>query len=572
MNTIKHFKFCAIGLLCLLLSCELDSDFKPSPTIDPSPSTSPMACYSFNQTNTTCNSDCQIDFNAACSQNAESYDWNFGDPTSNENTGTGLQVSHVYSASGNYNVELTVTQDNQMHDTTLTVVINLEEDSDVPIACFNFFQDFITCSANCVVEFDASCSSNASSFNWEFGDTGSSSNNASGLMTTHSYSTHGTYFVNLSVTDNNGLTNETQMEIEIQENPIETYEVILSQTNGRSERVSEALLIDDVIYICGVTSDEQVILAKYPIDSGDDNDGTIIPYGNSANYSQCNMVLNSNNFIVSGFQSDNNGFLIKAGNPGLNSVLYQTIEPFRTINSLSVSKSNDYLAGGYYSDSGINPTFSRFSDSNFGEIYNQNLKDEVGFGIVHFVGSIGGSEELMVIGETIPGDNSGDELFLMKRKLGDGSAIGTTSYFYNALGFNVFDVEQGENGNYYILGRTANRFLVAVFDSDLQEIVMKNDIPESIRNIRSITPLSDGGAMLCGAIGDDLDAWNAYAIKLDAEMDEQWSTEIGQFDFSQSFSGCVEHPDGGYVFIGEKGPHINDTDIYVVKTDDQGKI
>jgi chitinase len=52
------------------------------------------------------------------------WEWNFGEPTSSSNTGTGQNVTHTYAAAGGYVVVLTVTDDlGQKATSTATVTI-----------------------------------------------------------------------------------------------------------------------------------------------------------------------------------------------------------------------------------------------------------------------------------------------------------------------------------------------------------------------------------------------------------------------------------------------------------------
>ncbi len=68
--------------------------------------------------------DCSVDLDGSASYHPDgtivSYDWNFGDNT----TGSGVLVSHTYTAVGIYEVNLTVTDDSgvQASDTTMVVV------------------------------------------------------------------------------------------------------------------------------------------------------------------------------------------------------------------------------------------------------------------------------------------------------------------------------------------------------------------------------------------------------------------------------------------------------------------
>ncbi len=58
------------------------------------------------------------------SYNASTWAWNFGDPNSSSNTSSAQNPSHVFSANGNYNVSLIVT-DGLTNADTITIVVNV---------------------------------------------------------------------------------------------------------------------------------------------------------------------------------------------------------------------------------------------------------------------------------------------------------------------------------------------------------------------------------------------------------------------------------------------------------------
>jgi PKD repeat protein len=61
----------------------------------------PSACFSADKSEASTNEN--INFNSSCSENAESYAWNFGDGSNGE----GSSVSHKYTIPGDYTVTLT---------------------------------------------------------------------------------------------------------------------------------------------------------------------------------------------------------------------------------------------------------------------------------------------------------------------------------------------------------------------------------------------------------------------------------------------------------------------------------
>lgn len=137
-----------------------------------------------------------------------SWVWDFG----NGRTGSGPSPTVRYSLRGTYVVQLTVTNDRGLTDTTSQEVeVASVED---PTADFVFSPS--EAGVNQSVFFDASLSSAApgrtiSSYRWLFGD-GSS---GSGRTTSHRYNRAGTFTVSLTVTDSGGKTGSTSKTVTV---------------------------------------------------------------------------------------------------------------------------------------------------------------------------------------------------------------------------------------------------------------------------------------------------------------------------------------------------------------------
>jgi PKD repeat protein len=77
----------------------------------------PSACFSADKTEAGTNEN--INFNSSCSENAESYAWNFGDGSNGE----GSSVSHKYTDAGDYTVTLTAKGKKDEAQTTKAIKI-----------------------------------------------------------------------------------------------------------------------------------------------------------------------------------------------------------------------------------------------------------------------------------------------------------------------------------------------------------------------------------------------------------------------------------------------------------------
>ncbi len=160
---------------------------------------SPVAI--FTESSETGNLGDPITFNAAESYDPDgtivSYSWTFGDGT----TATGVSVSHTFNNKDVYTVTLTVTDNDGATDSAKITkrFINMQ-----PVASFTSSGEAF--SIDETISFDASSSYDSDgtivSYSWAFGD----GTTATGVSVSHAYSQIGTYTVTLTVTDDDGAT------------------------------------------------------------------------------------------------------------------------------------------------------------------------------------------------------------------------------------------------------------------------------------------------------------------------------------------------------------------------------
>ncbi|MCK4474594.1 PKD domain-containing protein, partial [Candidatus Bathyarchaeota archaeon] len=157
-----------------------------------------------------------IYFNASASYDLDgtvvSYWWDFGDGAN----ATGVTVDHAYADDGSYAVTLTVTDD----DGATASAVALEIISNrSPTAVFTCKTS--TAYSGEVIPFDASASYDPDgsivSYTWNFGD----DNITTSFTTTinHTYTTPGTYNVTLTVTDDDGLTDDKVKTLTVETAP-----------------------------------------------------------------------------------------------------------------------------------------------------------------------------------------------------------------------------------------------------------------------------------------------------------------------------------------------------------------
>jgi len=212
-----------------------------------------------------------IQFDASGSSSDEgsivSYSWNFGDGS----TGSRCIVLHTYPSAGSYIVRLTAT-DSQGATGSITRTIQVSIDGGVegnirPSASFTASPTSGT--APLAVDFDASDSSDPdgsiSSYNWSFGD----GSTGTGVATSHTYNTAGTYTVHLTVIDGQGGTGSITQIIQVNTSG-QNASPIASFTASSTSGVAP-LAVD---FDASGSSDLDGSIASYNWTFGDGSNGT----------------------------------------------------------------------------------------------------------------------------------------------------------------------------------------------------------------------------------------------------------------------------------------------------------
>ncbi len=179
-----------------------------------------------------------VTFNASSSVDPDGtiakYEWDFdGDGEFETNAGTKSTITHSFSAEGEIDVRLRVTDNKGATDLavrTLTII-----DNQAPSASFTATPDVIVKGES--VAFDASGSKDPdgtiAKYEWDFDGNGSYETNAGNDPTTDRvYPTAGTYTVGLRVTDNGGKTATASSPVQVNSGGVSNYSATVLDTPG----------------------------------------------------------------------------------------------------------------------------------------------------------------------------------------------------------------------------------------------------------------------------------------------------------------------------------------------------
>ncbi len=186
-------------------------DDPPSVTISPTVAvTTPGSTVSFNGTATAPDSGGSI----------SGLSWNFGDPSSGNNTSTATNPSHTFANAGAYTVTLTATDEKGMrNDETATVKVDAR-----PTAAFSASATTASpASPGTAVSFNASASSDTVGtiidYKWNFGDGSPADDTGATPTVSYTYATRQNYTATLTVTNDDGQTATTTQTVTVDDPP-----------------------------------------------------------------------------------------------------------------------------------------------------------------------------------------------------------------------------------------------------------------------------------------------------------------------------------------------------------------
>jgi len=207
----------------------------------------------------------QITFDASASGDPDgtvaNYTWAFGD--GNTITTTDSVVNHTYTMPGEYDVRMTVTDDNGATRTrTKTLLVN-----SLPSAALTFDCTEQACTFNAGGSSDDGTIAN---YTWTFGD-GNTTTTADAVID-HTYPDGGSYDVALTVTDDFGATDTATGTVEINDPPTAVFSYTPNQPQAGEQ----------VMFDASASSDPNGVIDRYEWDF--DGDGTIDATGESVTH------------------------------------------------------------------------------------------------------------------------------------------------------------------------------------------------------------------------------------------------------------------------------------------------
>ncbi|MEN3283116.1 MAG: hypothetical protein V7607_4256 [Solirubrobacteraceae bacterium] len=197
-------------------------------TLDPAGSNQPPVS-SFTASPTTVHSNQTVTFDGSDSDDSDGtvvkYEWDLnGDGTYETNTGTTPVATKSYTAEGDVDVRLRVTDNGGATDFSVKTVTVI--DNQPPRASFTVSPNPVVAGQDATFNGSSSSDSDGTiaKYEWDFDGNGTYETNAgSSTTTTHSFSTSGTVSVGLKVTDNGGKTATTTLPVTVSRGGVSNY-------------------------------------------------------------------------------------------------------------------------------------------------------------------------------------------------------------------------------------------------------------------------------------------------------------------------------------------------------------
>jgi len=511
-----------------------------------------------------------VTFDASCSQNVTSYDWDFGDPGSGaQNKATGATTTHTYTTNGNFNVKLALNGLGGSKDTSFIVTIK----GPAPVSSFVITNN--NCVGPCTVTFTNN-SQNATSYIWEFGDGKTSMSTATTV--TNTYNLPGTYPVKLTATGAGGTVASSQSVVIGNGNKSTKLDVSsisitplhgVQRSDGKYHIIYKTSSSGGTLY--SVIIDKEFKAASSLSILGSFNHNSIAP-------------LNDGSFLISAPNTADNKFgrLIKISSSQLPLSFDKSIDfndGVANTTSFAYAVSNldkeEFILSGFYINATKKPTsapaINTFSKSGTSLLKKRVESTDVENIYITRLAQTSSGNNLIGLGNTYWCNNCTPKRLLVILTSG-----GNFSKKVD-LGTAVFNdiVRIGTTNNFLLRGSNKIRAIkedgTQIWEKTVVELSEKGAILNNA--INNATSLSDGSILVCGNKSN-----TAYLAKYKDNGELSWEKSYtqkagsGQTIISYA-SSVTSTSDGGFLITG--GTYIagvNDTDLYLIKTDKDGNI
>jgi len=170
------------------------------------------------------------DHSTVSNDTIDSYSWNFGDVAPG-NTSTLASPSHTYSASGDYDVTLSVISELGNKTDTVTYPITITDNVIDPVNPQPDFSVVVTDLEATFTDLTSVDNGSITDYLWDFGDSASSAL----ASPTHVYTVGGTYTVKLDVTGSDGATASNSKAVTVYDPAVEPTTPVVTFTSDALE-------------------------------------------------------------------------------------------------------------------------------------------------------------------------------------------------------------------------------------------------------------------------------------------------------------------------------------------------
>ena len=548
-------------LLILVQACTLESlhqNIVNNPPDDTSPE--PVACFEIQSVTNDTIAPAQIQFDAFCSENATSFQWDFDGGESDDNASSSPLVT--FKTGGSYNIRLVVKGvDSKQDDTTVLVQIK------TPIAVsFTHTIDCLTAS------FTNTSNQNGVNFIWDFGD-GQFSNE---INPTHTYEMGGDYTVKLTAEKDN-LSGSFQQTIPI---ALSSFSKQIGDGGDHEDGLGVIQNANGKFLVIGHRSDNFIGLELDPCGTP----SPIQPLISENNLAPGRMIhLSNGQLLVAGFNNGGeNGFLFTL-NEDLSAPLIQNF-PSPIVGTKTYWNTPIELNNGDIAVVG-----KKFGDGEWGtSLFRKNISDPSSTAIskIYSINQIGGNPNL------IEGDDNGFILIstgtfgaslisLRYTKVDasfenpQGSNIRTPTIEHAYMSARAHKISGGDiliYGNTRVEADTWIPYLVKITNNG--SVFFAKEYPESqVSNVKAHAEVLralelEDGYLLAGRHSLFNDSRH-FLIKTDFNGNVIWNKSYGLSE--SELSDVIQTSDGGFLIVGRNEGAV-DRQIDIVKTDAEGNV